>query len=32
MDDEEKRSCDFINSSKSNPMRSAAERLHGAFG
>lgn len=32
MDDEEKRICDFINSSKSNPMRSAAERLQGAFG
>jgi hypothetical protein len=31
MDDDEKRICDFISSSKSNPMRSAAERLRGAF-
>jgi hypothetical protein len=31
MDDDEKRICDFINSSKSSPMRSAAERLRGAF-
>jgi hypothetical protein len=31
MDDDEKRICDFINSSRSNAMRHAAERLHGAF-
>lgn len=31
MDDDEKRICDFINSSKSNPMKHAAERLNGAF-
>lgn len=31
MDDDEKRICDFINSSKSNPMKHAAQRLHGAF-
>ena len=31
MDDDEKRICDFINSSKSNPMKAAAERLTGAF-
>lgn len=31
MDDDEKRICDFINSSKSNPMKHAAQRLNGAF-
>lgn len=31
MDDDEKRICDFINSSKSNPMKHAAQRLQGAF-
>lgn len=31
MDDTEKRICDFINSSKSNPVRSAAERLRERF-
>lgn len=31
LDDDEKRICDFINSSKSNPMKHAAQRLHGAF-
>lgn len=31
LDDEERRICDFINSSKSNPMKAAADRLRGAF-
>lgn len=31
IDDNERRILDFINSSKSNPMRAAGERLRGAF-
>lgn len=31
MDDDEKRICDFVNSSKSNPQRYAAERLREMF-
>jgi hypothetical protein len=31
LDDEERRLCDLINSSKSNPMKAAADRLRGAF-
>jgi hypothetical protein len=30
-DEHEKRVLDFINSSKSNPMRAAGERLRSAF-
>jgi hypothetical protein len=31
MDDDERRICDLVNSSRSNPIRAAAQRLHGVF-